>query len=36
METWIGNQWQTSAGAFEAVSEAEMDDISLIQTLIYG
>ena len=36
METWIGDQWQTSAGAFEAVSEAEMDDISLIQTLIYG
>ena len=36
METWIGTEWQTSAGAFDAVSEAEMDDISLIQTLIYG
>ena len=36
METWIGDQWQTSAGEFDAVSEEEMDDISLVQTLIYG
>jgi hypothetical protein len=36
LETWTGTQWQNSAGEFDAVSEAEMDDISLIQTLIYG
>ena len=36
METWIGDQWQTSAGEFDAVSVAEMEDEALIQTLIYG
>jgi hypothetical protein len=36
LETWTGTEWQNSAGEFDAVSEAEMDDISLIQTLIYG
>lgn len=36
LETWTGSEWQNSAGEFDAVSEAEMDDISLIQTLIYG
>jgi len=36
LETWTGSAWQNSAGEFDAVSEAEMDDIALIQTLIYG
>ena len=36
METWIGDKWQTSAGEFDNVSDLEMEDISLIQTLIYG
>ena len=36
LETWTGTQWQNSAGEFDAVSEAEMDDLSLMMSLIYG
>ena len=36
METWVGTEWRNSAGEFDAVSEEEMNDVSLIQTLIYG
>ena len=36
METWIGDKWQKSAGEFDAITDPEMQDISLIQTLIYG
>ena len=36
LETWDGDQWIPSAGLTENVSEAEMQDISLAQVLIYG
>ena len=36
LETWDGDQWIPSAGLTDNVSEPEMQDISLAQTLIYG
>ena len=36
MESWTGTAWITSAGEFENVSIADMEDESLIQSLIYG
>jgi len=36
METWNGTEWQTSAGEFENVTVADMEDEALIQSLIYG
>jgi hypothetical protein len=36
LETWIGDRWQASAGQFDAISEAQMEDEAFIQTLIYG
>ena len=36
LETWIGDRWQASAGQFDAISEAQMQDEAFIQTLIYG
>ena len=36
LETWDGDQWIPSAGLAESVSDAQMQDISLQQTLIYG
>jgi hypothetical protein len=36
LESYNGTQWQTSAGEFDSISEADMDDIALIQTLVYG
>jgi hypothetical protein len=36
LETWDGTQWIPSAGLAENVSDAQMQDISLQQTLIYG
>jgi hypothetical protein len=36
LETWDGTQWIPSAGITENVSEAEMEDLALEQTLIYG
>jgi len=36
LETWIGNQWRTSAGEFASISEAQMEEEAFVQTLIYG
>jgi hypothetical protein len=36
LETWVGDRWQASAGQFDAISEAQMEDEAFIQTLIYG
>jgi hypothetical protein len=36
LESYNGTEWQTSAGEFDSISEAEMDDIALINTLVYG
>ena len=36
LETWDGDQWIPSAGLAESVSDTQMQDISLQQTLIYG
>jgi hypothetical protein len=36
LETWVGDQWRTSAGEFASISEADMEEEAFIQTLIYG
>ena len=36
LETWIGDQWRTSAGEFASISEADMEEEAFVQTLIYG
>ena len=36
LETWIGDQWRSSAGQFDSISVAQMEDEAFIQTLIYG
>lgn len=36
LEVWIGTKWQNAAGEFEAVTQQEMEDEALVQTLIYG
>jgi hypothetical protein len=36
LETWVGNQWRTSAGEFASISEAQMEEEAFVQTLIYG
>ena len=36
MESWTGTAWITSAGEFENVTVADMEDEALIQSLIYG
>ena len=36
METWDGNQWITSAGILEGITEEEYNDLLLEYTLIFG
>ena len=36
LETWVGDQWRTSAGEFASISEADMEEEAFVQTLIYG
>jgi len=36
LETWVGDQWRTSAGEFASISEDDMEEEAFIQTLIYG
>ena len=36
LETWIGDEWRTSAGEFASISEADMEEEAFVQTLIYG
>jgi hypothetical protein len=36
MEVYTGTEWVTAAGKFENVTVADMEDESLIQSLIYG
>jgi len=36
MEVYTGTAWVTAAGQFENVTVADMEDESLIQSLIYG